>query len=179
MRPRSFLATGLPLAANLATAPRGVDFEAWTPVGHWVANDGATVAKTQLLRPYPEFGTFSIEEYSGSDRYDALSLQLDVASRLSDGKAAAHVRQAHAITRLLLSDVRDVVGTLRETRPRDLAQAIRALGDGATGLSVHLELPEALPVEERAKGAETLLKSADYLVKAKVFDKPVTPDFLA
>ena len=47
----------------------------------------------------------------------ALSLQLDVASRLSDGKAAAHVRQAHAITRLLLSDVRDVVGTLRETRP--------------------------------------------------------------
>jgi signal transduction histidine kinase len=39
----------------------------------------------------------------------ALSLQLDVASRVSEGKAADHVRQAHAITRLLLADVRDVV----------------------------------------------------------------------
>jgi signal transduction histidine kinase len=32
----------------------------------------------------------------------ALSLQLDVASRLTDGKAADHVQRAHAITRLLL-----------------------------------------------------------------------------
>ena len=31
----------------------------------------------------------------------ALSLQLDVASRLSEGKTADHIRQAHAITRLL------------------------------------------------------------------------------
>lgn len=30
-----------------------------------------------------------------------------------------------------------------------------------------------------AKGAETLLKSADYLVKNKVFDKPIARDFLA
>ena len=93
----------------------------------------------------------------------ALSLQLDVASRLSDGKAATHVRQAHAITRLLLSDVRDVVGTLRETRPRDLAQAIRALSDGATGLSVHLELPEALLVEDSER-AEALLRCVQEII---------------
>ena len=55
----------------------------------------------------------------------ALSLQLDVASRVSDGKAAEHIRQAHAIARLLLSDVRDVVSTLRGTERIDLAQAIR------------------------------------------------------
>ena len=86
----------------------------------------------------------------------ALSLQLDVASRLSDGRAAEHVRQAHAITRLLLSDVRDVVGTLRETRRRDLAQAIRALGDVAAGLTIHLDLPEALHVDDpdRAEALE-------------------------
>jgi len=93
----------------------------------------------------------------------ALSLQLDVASRLSDGKAAEHVRQAHAITRLLLSDVRDVVGTLRETRHRDLAQAIRELGDGAAGLSIHLDLPETLHVED-ADRAEALLRCVQEIV---------------
>ena len=30
--PRSFLARDLPAAANLATAPRGVAFDAWPPV---------------------------------------------------------------------------------------------------------------------------------------------------
>ena len=57
----------------------------------------------------------------------ALSLQLDVASRLSEEPAADHIRQAHAIARLLLSDVRDVVSRLRESRQPDLAQSIRAL----------------------------------------------------
>jgi hypothetical protein len=40
-------------------------------------NTAATVQKMQLLRPYPEFGTFAIEKYVGSDRYSALTLQLD------------------------------------------------------------------------------------------------------
>ena len=31
--------------------------------------NGATVQRQQLLRPFPEFGTFGIEEYTGSDRY--------------------------------------------------------------------------------------------------------------
>ena len=93
----------------------------------------------------------------------ALSLQLDVASRLSDGKAAEHVQQAHAITRLLLSDVRDVVGTLRETRRRDLAQAIRALGDGAAGLTIHLDLPEALHVEDPDR-AEALVRCVQEII---------------
>ena len=93
----------------------------------------------------------------------ALSLQLDVASRLSDGKAAEHVRQAHAITRLLLSDVRDVVGTLRETRPRDLAQAIRALGDGADGLSIHIDLPDVLHVEDGER-ADALLRCVQEII---------------
>ncbi len=39
--------------------------------------NGATVQRQQLLRPYPEFGTFGIEQYVGSDRYNALTLQLD------------------------------------------------------------------------------------------------------
>jgi signal transduction histidine kinase len=61
----------------------------------------------------------------------ALSLQLDVASRLSEGKAADHLHQAHAIARLLLGDVRDVVGRLRERGKLDLADAIRSLAGPA------------------------------------------------
>jgi hypothetical protein len=39
--------------------------------------NGATVARNQLLRPYPHFGTISIETYDGSDEYHALSLQAE------------------------------------------------------------------------------------------------------
>src|SRR5688572_16890765 len=74
----------------------------------------------------------------------ALSLQLDVASRLTEGKAADHVRQAHAITRLLLADVRDVVSTLRETRQIDLARDMRALAEEACPVAIHLEMPPTL-----------------------------------
>ena len=34
-------------------------------------NTATTVQQMQLLRPYPEFGTFAIEKYVGSDRYNA------------------------------------------------------------------------------------------------------------
>ena len=39
--------------------------------------NGSTVARNQLMRPFPQFGTFSIEQYDGSDRYQALSFQVD------------------------------------------------------------------------------------------------------
>ena len=58
----------------------------------------------------------------------ALSLQLDVASRLASGQAAEHIREAHAITKLLLADVRDVVSQMRETGRVDLG-AGRESGD--------------------------------------------------
>ena len=37
----------------------------------------------------------------------ALSLQLDVATRLATGAAAEHVAEAHGLARLLLADVRE------------------------------------------------------------------------
>ncbi len=99
----------------------------------------------------------------------ALSLQLDVASRLSDGKAAEHIRQAHAITRLLLGDVRDVVSRLRETGQIDLVQAIRSLvshGPAKAGhydISIHLDLPETLNVDDVSR-AETLLRGVQEII---------------
>src|SRR5262245_4650087 len=56
--------------------------------------NGATVAKSQLLRPYPEFGTFAIEEYTGSDRYDAVSLQLEKRFRSGNSLTAQYTRSS-------------------------------------------------------------------------------------
>jgi signal transduction histidine kinase len=72
----------------------------------------------------------------------ALSLQLEVASRLASGAAADRVTEAHAITRLLLSDVRDVVSRLRESSHFDLAAAIRSLADAAADLQVHVDVAD-------------------------------------
>ncbi len=93
----------------------------------------------------------------------ALSLQLEVASRLTDGKAADHVRQAHAITRLLLSDVRDVVSELRGSGRVDLSRSIRSLAGDSSGLAVHLELPDTLEIHHDAR-ADALLKCVQEII---------------
>jgi signal transduction histidine kinase len=93
----------------------------------------------------------------------ALSLQLDVASRLSEGKAAEHVQQAHAITRLLLSDVRDVVSELRGPGRFDLAPSVRALVAGSFPVAMHLDLPDTLEIDEGAR-ADALLKCVQEIV---------------
>ena len=93
----------------------------------------------------------------------ALSLQLEVASRLTDGPAAKHVQQAHAITRLLLSDVRDVVGTLRQEGRVDLGSAIRALVSNTGVVEVHLEMPDALLVDDPEQ-AHALLRCVQEVI---------------
>ena len=94
----------------------------------------------------------------------ALSLQLDVASRLTDGKAAEHVQQAHAITRLLLSDVRDVVSELRGS------SAVRSgPGDSHAGRRVRAHsrfissCRTSLEIEEGAR-ADALLKCVQEII---------------
>jgi signal transduction histidine kinase len=93
----------------------------------------------------------------------ALSLQLDVASRLTDGKASDHVRQAHAITRLLLSDVREVVSELRSGAPFALAQAIRSLAAVSSALAIHVQMPDRLDIEDGAI-AYALLQCAHEII---------------
>jgi signal transduction histidine kinase len=78
----------------------------------------------------------------------ALSLQLDVASRLVEGKPADHVRQAHAIARLLLADVRDVVSRLRDGGPVDLAGAVQSLAMPSPSVTLHVEVAPGLALED-------------------------------
>ena len=93
----------------------------------------------------------------------ALSLQLDVASRLAGAKAAEHVLQAHAIARLLLGDVRDVVSRMRGTSRFDLSEALRTLARVPGALQIHLSLPDRLDVEEPAQ-AHALLRCVQEII---------------
>jgi signal transduction histidine kinase len=72
----------------------------------------------------------------------ALSIRLEIASRRPPDQALQDIREAHAITRLMLSDVRDVVGTLRHEPCTDAVALIRPLCRDIGDLSIHLEAPE-------------------------------------
>jgi signal transduction histidine kinase len=78
----------------------------------------------------------------------ALSLQLEVASHLASGAAADRVAEAHAITRLLLGDVRDVVSQLRDRDHTDLGAAIRTLASAAPRPQVHLDIDDGIAIED-------------------------------
>jgi signal transduction histidine kinase len=78
----------------------------------------------------------------------ALSLQLEVASRLASGAAADRIAEAHAITRLLLGDVRDVVSQLRSSGHADLGAAIRVLAAPVAQPQVHVDVAEDVAIED-------------------------------
>ena len=93
----------------------------------------------------------------------ALSIQLDVASRRAPEPVAQDIHEAHAITRLLLSDVRDVVGTLRRDTDTDAVALIRPMCRNIGDLAIHLEVPEgALPVD--AAQAEALVRCVQEVI---------------
>jgi len=54
--------------------------------------NGATVQRQQLLRPYPEFGTFGIEQYTGSDSYESVSVQIERHFRNSNSFTMQYTR---------------------------------------------------------------------------------------
>lgn len=93
----------------------------------------------------------------------ALSIQLEVASRQSAGPAAGHLREAHAIARLLLAEVRDVVGRLRDPAPIDVADELRLLAGASRRPCVHVTAPPALAIDDAAQ-AEALLRCAQEIV---------------
>ena len=93
----------------------------------------------------------------------ALSIQLDVASRRSEGVATDNIREAHAIARLLLSDVRDVVGTLRNEGRVNLTDIVRPLCRNIGELQVHLDAPNNVVVADSAR-AEAIIRCVQEIV---------------
>jgi signal transduction histidine kinase len=93
----------------------------------------------------------------------ALSLNLEVANHLVEGRAQDHVRKAQSVAKLLLGDVREVVSQLREGDSIDLTQALRNLTEDVPGLAIHLELPPRFSVDDPRR-AQLLLRCAQEII---------------
>ncbi|MBS0194839.1 MAG: sensor histidine kinase [Proteobacteria bacterium] len=93
----------------------------------------------------------------------ALSLNLEVASHLSAGRVHEHVRQAHTLARLLLTDVREAVSQLREDGAVDMGTALRTLTEGVHAPTIHLAMPEPFRIEDPDQ-ANVLLRCAQEII---------------
>jgi signal transduction histidine kinase len=93
----------------------------------------------------------------------ALSLNLEVAGHLSDGKAQEHVRQAHTLARLLLTDVREAVSAMRGEERIDLEAALRTLIEGVPALEVSLDVESPLPVDD-AECAQVVVRCTQEII---------------
>jgi signal transduction histidine kinase len=93
----------------------------------------------------------------------ALSLNLEVASHLTNDTAREHVLKAQSTAKQLLADVREVVSELRQDDAIDLTQALRSLTEGVPGLTVHLSVPPRFGVEDPRR-AQVLLRCAQEIL---------------
>ncbi|WP_144392023.1 sensor histidine kinase [Pleionea sediminis] len=87
----------------------------------------------------------------------ALSIKLQVASRITEGEAKRHVDECHNITKLLLSDVREAVDTLRHSQYINFEESIRLLVENVPKLNIHLSIVDELSIEN-IKSAQTLFR---------------------
>ena len=93
----------------------------------------------------------------------ALSLNLEVASHLSEGKAQEHVRQAHTLARLLLTDVREAVSQLREGGSIDVGAALRPLAENVPALDIQMQIDEPLTMDDPER-AHVLLRCTQEII---------------
>ena len=93
----------------------------------------------------------------------ALSLNLEVAGHLTEGRAQEHVKQSHTLARLLLTDVREVVSQLREGDAIDLGSALLLLADRVPGLVIHMDIQEPLTLDD-AERAHVLLRCTQEII---------------
>lgn len=97
----------------------------------------------------------------------ALTLNLEVATHLVDGRALEHVQQAHSLAKLLLADVREVVNDMRVDDKVDLATALRTLVTGVPEPMIHLDLPLELAMTDPRR-AQVLLRCAQEMITNSV-----------
>ena len=93
----------------------------------------------------------------------ALTLNLEVATHLVEGKALEHVQQAHSLAKLLLVDVREVVSDMRDDDKVELATALRTLVEGVPEPHIHLDLPTELSMTDPLR-AQVMLRCAQEMI---------------
>ncbi|MEL6870178.1 MAG: histidine kinase [Pseudomonadota bacterium] len=87
----------------------------------------------------------------------ALSINLQIAERLTSGDAQQKVAASRGLAKLLLSDVRESVSTLRDQSELDLRKALQLLVDNVPQLSIELTIDSSLSVED-VQIADALLR---------------------
>lgn len=87
----------------------------------------------------------------------ALAINLQIAERQASGDAKPRIAESRALARLLLSDVREAVSTLREQAVLDFRRAIALVTDKAPGIEVQLDIEETLVIND-VEIAESLLR---------------------
>ncbi len=97
----------------------------------------------------------------------ALTLNLEVATHLVQGKALEHVQQAHSLAKLLLADVREVVSDMRDDDKVDLSEALSTLVEGVPQPRIHLDLPTELAMTDPGR-AQVLLRCAQEVITNSV-----------
>ncbi|RMH22330.1 MAG: sensor histidine kinase [Acidobacteria bacterium] len=93
----------------------------------------------------------------------ALSLNLEAARHQVDGAARAQIETCQSLTRLLLGDVREAVRALRDRRDVDLAAILEPLVRDIPSPRIHLEVEDALEVEDPA-AAHALVRIVQEMV---------------
>ena len=76
-----------------------------------------------------------------------------------EGQAQEHVRQAHTLAKLLLTDVREAVSQLREGGAIDLGAALRPLAENVPKLAIEMDIDDPLTVDDPER-AHVLLRCA-------------------
>lgn len=97
----------------------------------------------------------------------ALTLNLEVATHLVDGKALEHVQQAHSLAKLLLVDVREVVSEMRLDDKVDLSAALKTLVSGMPEPRIHLDLPLEVALTDPVR-AQVMLRCAQEIITNSV-----------
>jgi signal transduction histidine kinase len=93
----------------------------------------------------------------------ALSLNLEIASQLTQGEARARVETAQSVTKLLLGDLRATVGALRQADCPDLRDALHKLADGIPRPRIHVDYDATLSLDDPQVG-EVVLRCAQEIV---------------
>jgi signal transduction histidine kinase len=93
----------------------------------------------------------------------ALSLNLEVANHLAEGKAQEHVSQARMLAKLLLSDVREAVSQIRDNDAIDMAATLMPLADNVPGLHIEMHLPVPFLIDDPER-AHVLLRCTQEIV---------------
>ena len=88
----------------------------------------------------------------------ALSINLQVASHLSQGEAKEKIDQCHSLSKLLLSDVRDAVSTLRTLPVVDLGELLSIAIKDIPRLNIQMDVAEGLQLDD-TNTAEALLRT--------------------